>query len=132
MLFLLFVSKFYLACQIKLDLNAQDTADCWRKSATQAVEGTLNLDDSCQVWEMDIGAHAYINVHVSSENTDCDPELAGHLSIPYDPTYSNMGEEGPKWTFDILGEAQGEGAVRIACQDGTVWEGYFIVTETSP
>ena len=31
---------------------------------------------------------------------------------------------------DIPGEAEGEGTAVIECQDGTVWEGYFIVTET--
>lgn len=131
MLFLLLVSKFYLACQIKLDVASQDSADCWLESAVQPVEGVLNGDDSCQIWEISVGAHAYISLQVSSEETSCESDVDVNVSIPYAPTYSNMGNEGPKWTFDVMGESVGEGHVHISCQDGTVWNGYFIVRDAS-
>ena len=130
MLFLPLVSILFLACQVKLDLDSQDGTPCWTDESAGPVDHTLDSEDSCQRWELGVGAHAYINVSVQSENTECQSNVAPPLSIPYEPTYSNLGSEGPKWTYDILGESEGEGAAVIECQDGTVWEGYFIVTET--
>lgn len=131
MFFLLFASSFLVSCHIKLDLESESTSPCWSGDNAGPVDHTLELDDSCQRWEIKVGEHAYINVHVESENTQCQSKLAAHLTIPYDPTYSNLGGDGPKWTYDILAVVEGEGQAVIECQDGTVWEGYFIVTETS-
>jgi hypothetical protein len=131
MFLFLFLPTIYSGCKIKLDDSGQEMADCWEMKVPGPVEGTLTDEDSCQAWALIVGEHAYVNIFVEDEFIDCDAQLEDFLAIPHDPTYSNMGDEGPKWTYDFLAVSEGEGAASVSCDDGNLWEGYFIVESAS-
>ena len=115
-----------LACENNnTEMNKKQA--CWKNESVNPVEETLDNDDSCMIWALSIDEHAYINVSISNENIECNYSIDTVLTVPYDPTYSAMGSEGPKWTFDIQAIAYGEGTAHIVCEDQTVWWGHFIV-----
>ena len=127
----LFLPTIYSGCKIKIEESAQETEECWKMEVPSPVEGTLSDEDSCKAWSLIIGEHAYVNIFVDDEFIECDAQLEDNLEIPYAPTYSNMGDEGPKWTYDFLAVLEGEGAATLSCDDGNIWEGYFIVESAS-
>lgn len=100
----------------------------WRPLAN--VDGVIDNDEDCGQWTLPIGEHLYVNVYVSEELSPCEAEHAAEIGLPYDPIYTNLETDGPKWTFDFVGnEVVSDSAIDVSCDDGTEWHARVSVEE---
>ena len=95
--------------------------------AATAPGHTLDNSDDCGHWEVATGAHIYINVVVTEADVPCEGTTEGAVTIPYDPIYSNLSDQDPKWTYDVQGVEPGSGSLDVSCDDGTTFEAMFTV-----
>lgn len=87
----------------------------------------LDNSDDCGHWEVPTGEHVYINVVITTAEARCEGTADGAVTIPYDPIFSDLSNEDPKWTFDVQGVSEGEGSLDVSCDDGTTFEARFTV-----
>ncbi len=82
----------------------------------------IDETDTCGSWAMAVGDHLVVDLHVLRELPDCALSLGDGLSVPNDPIYTNLTDEGPKYTYDLVAEAAADDAtVDITCDEGTEW-----------
>ncbi len=111
-------------CKADKEEDSADAACADYPSEPREVNRTLSNVDTCGYWWLSVGEHIYINVAVSTEDDDCAASVGTGLIVPYTPTYSNMGTDGPKWTFDIEAQSETDGqpaTVEVTCDDKTTW-----------
>lgn len=111
--------------------NAGDTGPC-EDYATSAVEitGVLDATNMCQLYTLPVGEHAYVSVHVTEPEVPCAGTTEAGIALFSEPTYANFDGDGPKWTFDVVGEAPTDAArFDVACDDGTAWSALFQVVD---
>lgn len=100
----------------------EQTGCDWPDAAT-APTGVVTEADTCGWWLLAVGEHLYVNIHVAERESPCEGSFGGGLEVR-DPIYSDIGEEGPKWTYDLHAQVPGPmQEVSITCEDGTAWEG---------
>lgn len=109
-------------------LSTSPCAD-WPSDPVEA-DGVLENADSCGFWLLPVGEHLYVNVGITAEESTCAATMEPYVELNADPIYSNMSNEGPKWTFDFVGmkpsgaEATG---IDVSCDEGTEWAARVVV-----
>jgi hypothetical protein len=95
------------------------TCAAWPDAAS-APDGVV--EDSCGWWQIAVGDHLYVNVYLAEADATCSDALGDGLVLNSDPIYTNMSDDAPKFTYDIVGDAAGTAlGVDITCDDGTRW-----------
>lgn len=87
----------------------------------------LSGQQDCGYWVVPEGESVLLNLLVNEELPACDPVISGPLEMPYDPIYSNLGDDGPKYTFQLETTGTGEAELEIECDEGSEWWGRFRV-----
>jgi hypothetical protein len=117
------IALLLLACA-----GEADTApNCEATEAAAELPVPMGNEHHCGTFPLTAGEHAYLSVFVSAD-AQCEGATDGAVSMPYLPIYTNMSNDEPKWTFDVLGDSAGEGALTVTCDDGTTWTGFFVVS----
>ncbi len=124
---LLLLPALLLACGDKEEDAESGCTDADFPASASDPDGVLDGWDDCGLWALAVGDHAYINVVVSEAEVPCDWDVSGGVVVPYDPTYSNMSDDDPKWTFDVEATETGDGELDVSCDDGSTWTGRFVV-----
>jgi hypothetical protein len=69
-----------------------------------------------------------VNVSVTDADATCAATLSPGLVQNSTPIFSDFGDDGPKWTFDFVGDAPAEDAsVQVDCTDGTTFSAIVTV-----
>ena len=87
----------------------------------------LDAADACGTWSMAVEDRVAVDVAVTAAEVPCGWSADGAVGTPYDPIYSNFDDDSAKWTFDVHAVEAGDGALRVDCDDGTLWVGFFVV-----
>lgn len=107
---------------------AADPAACDYPDAPTAVDGVLGNADACGYWSLAEGARLYLDLHVTTELPTCVAEVGAGLGIPNEPIYTNLADDGPKYTYDIVAIAPTDAAaVDVTCDEGTAWHAQVAV-----
>jgi hypothetical protein len=90
--------------------------------------GVLGNEDTCGFWQVPVGEHLYLDLHVTRELPDCAAAVGDGLSLPNDPIYTNLAPDGPKYTYDIVADsAVAETNIDITCDEATEWHALVTV-----
>lgn len=107
---------------------AADPAACAYPDAPTALSGVLGNGDTCGYWSLAEGAHLYLDLHVTTELPTCLAESGPELSTPNEPIYTNLADDGPKYTYDIVAIAPADAAAfDVTCDEGTAWHALVAV-----
>jgi hypothetical protein len=107
---------------------AQDPLDTCAQGEPIALPGAvLGAADACGTWSMAVGDRVAVEVPVTAAEVPCGWSADGAVGTPYDPIYTNFDGDSAKWTFDVHAVEAGDGALRVDCDDGTGWVGFFVV-----
>lgn len=107
---------------------AADAGPCAFPDAASDPGGVVSNTDACGFWALAVGDHLYLDLHVTTELPTCVAQVGDGLSIPNDPIYTNMADDGPKYTYDIVADAPTDAAaVDITCDEGTSWHAQVAV-----
>ena len=82
----------------------------------------LGNEHDCGYWTVALDAQLYVSIVVEEVESPCASDPGEGLEQLYDPIYSNMNNDAPKWTFQILGTSVIEGTtLSVTCDEGTTW-----------
>ena len=93
-------------------------------------DGPAEQIDDCRAFVIGVGEHLYVNMTVTGSEAVCTETLGEGLALNAEPIYSEFGEDGPRFTYDIVGEAATGGdraLVDIECDDGSYWRAEVVV-----
>ena len=80
------------------------------------------VTESCGWYALGIGDHLYVSVYLNEPESLCSFDASTGLGIP-DPIYSYMGNDAPKYTYDITAQVPGpDQEFLVTCADGTDFE----------
>jgi hypothetical protein len=92
----------------------------------------LSNVDSCGFYDLEIDEHLIVNHSVSEPEVACSEVLGAGLELNAAPVYSNFGDDGPKYTWDVVGKAvtvDDYVTVEFTCDDGSAWQARVVVIE---
>jgi hypothetical protein len=90
-------------------------------SATEAPT-VLENDDSCGHWSVPLGDQLVVSLIITEPEAPCELASDEGLTLLYDPIYTNMSNDSPKWTFQVGADVEAEGVpLEISCEEGTTW-----------
>lgn len=82
----------------------------------------LGNSDACGRWIVALGEQLVVSIVVTEPEATCEMETDAGLTLLYDPIYTAMSNDEPKWTFQVKADAEVEGAwIDVTCEDGTRW-----------
>lgn len=97
-------------------------------SEPSPLPGVLSADDDRGYWQMVVDEHLYVTLAVESQATTCDVD-GDTLTLNANPIYSDFGDDGPRWTVDLVAsEVDPHAQIRIECGD-VDWRAKVQVTE---
>lgn len=106
-----------LACSPKEVPVCETFAD-----APTEADGTLSNPDSCGWWSLVVGDQLIVSVEMTEPDHECEATLGAGLDLPYSPIYTNLENDVPKMTFQVVGAEVAEASeVEIGCTEGTAW-----------
>ena len=94
-------------------------------SSPQPWSGVLSNAESCGFYGLAIDEHMVVSTYVTEEQSPCVSELGPSVELNADPVYSNLSDDGAKYTWDVVGVEPTEGdfdLVTFTCEDGTAWQ----------
>ncbi len=101
---------------------------CTFPGSSTSPSGVLSEADTCGYWSVAVDTsspddgHIYLDLHVSRELPDCALSLGDGIDVPNDPIYTNLSTDGPKYTYDFVGQsAIALTTADISCDEGTEW-----------
>jgi hypothetical protein len=98
-------------------------APCSFPKDAVAPPNVLGIQDDCGYWAIAVDDHLVLGLAVESDATTCHVEVDDGVRLNSEPIFTNFGEDGPRFTFDLVGNAPTErGSVEIECDDGTRWQ----------
>ena len=107
-----------------------DASDCaaWPDEAV-AADGVLGNADTCGYWRLGVGEHLYVNVSVTVAESPCTASMEPAIGLNADPIYTNLSNDGPKWTFDVVGLSATDGyaGLQVECGEGTTFAARVVV-----
>ncbi len=116
-----------LLCILQL-VACSDPGPCAFPDSAVATDGVLGNEDTCGFWQVPVGEHLYLDLHVTRELPDCAAAVGDGLSLPNDPIYSNLATDGAKYTYDIVADsAVAETNIDITCDEATEWHALVAV-----
>lgn len=91
--------------------------------------GVLGNADTCGYWRLAVEEHLYVNVSVTVEESPCSATMDPAIGLNADAIYTNLSNDGPKWTFDVVGLTPSEGysGLQIECGEGTTFAARVVV-----
>lgn len=91
-------------------------------AAATAPPTVLGNSDDCGRWIVAVGEQLVVSVVVTEPEATCEMETDAGLTLLYDPIYTAMSNDEPKWTFQVKADAEVDGAwISVTCEDGTTW-----------
>ena len=116
---------FLLACA-----TPEPEGPCPEYADALPVDGVVDNGAACGPWTLPVGEHLYVSVYIEEPEVPCAESHDAALDRPYEPSYTNMSNDAPKWTYDFVGLEAAEGQeVAIECDEGTSWHARVDVVE---
>ncbi|MSQ03159.1 MAG: hypothetical protein EXR71_14930 [Myxococcales bacterium] len=107
----------FLACA---EPEPEGPCPVWADEA--AADGVLDNAHDCGTWTLAVDEHLYVNVYIDEIEAPCADVIDDGVDRPHEPTYTNMSNDAPKWTYDFVGVSAVDVAeVTITCEEGTEW-----------
>lgn len=116
---------FLLACA-----EPEPEAHCPTFADAIPAPTVVETADDCGTWTLPVGDHLVVNVYISEPEVPCTDEIGAGLERPHEPSYTNMSNDAPKWTYDFVGAEAADGVeLAIVCDEGTEWQARVDVVE---
>lgn len=116
--------------RITLLLALASCAPCDFPKDAVPVPGVLTSEDTCGHWTVAVDAHLVVGLPVETDVTTCTAEVDDGVSLNSSPIFTNFEPDGPRWTFDAVGNAPTDrGTVDIECTDHSEWHALVQVVE---
>ena len=116
--------------RIALLLTLASCAPCDFPKDPVPVPGVLTTEHDCGYWTVPVDGHLVVGLPVELDTTTCVVEVDDGVSLNSSPIFTNFQPDGPRWTFDAVGNAPTQrGSVDIDCDDGSGWHALVEVVE---
>ena len=97
-------------------------APCDFPANPAAPPNVLGASDDCGFWTVAVDTHLVLGLPVEEATTTCSVDVDDGVRLNADPIFTNFEPDGPRWTFDTVGNAPSEhGTVDIECDDNSEW-----------